>query len=71
MVGYCIVVVVVGYCIVVVVVGDGNKVIVVMAFCKLLFVIFVGVLNLSRCYFLAVVVLVECSGDGGDGRVLQ
>ena len=46
-VGYCIVVVVVGYCIVVVVVGDCNKVIVVVAFCILLFVIFVGVVKLS------------------------
>ena len=36
-VGYCIVVVVIGYYIVVVVVGDCNKVIVVVAFCKLLF----------------------------------
>ena len=70
-VGNCIVVVVVGYCIVVVVVGDCNKVIVVVAFCELLFVIFVRVLKLSYCYLLGVVVLVECSGDGGDGRVLQ
>ena len=34
----------VGYCIVVVVVGDCNVVIMVMAFCKLLFVMVVGVL---------------------------
>ena len=46
-VGYCIVVVVVGYCIVAVEVGDCNKVIVVVAFCELLFVVFVGVLKLS------------------------
>ena len=47
MVGYCTVVVGVGYCIVVVVVGDYNKVSVVVAFCTLLYVIFVVVLKLS------------------------
>ena len=62
---------VVRYCIVVVVVGDCNKVIVVVAFFKLLFVIVIGVLKLSYCYVLGIVVLVNFSGDGGDGRVLQ
>ena len=57
----------VGYCIVVVVVGDVHVLIVVVAFCKLLFVIVLGVLKLRLCYFLDVVVLVDCRGDGGDG----
>ena len=38
---------VVGYCILVVGVGDCKKVILVVAFCKLLFVIVVGVLKLN------------------------
>ena len=58
----------VGYCIVVVVVGECNTVIVVVAFCKLLFVIVLGVLKLRLCYFLDVVVLVNWRGVG---RVLQ
>ena len=33
--------------------------------------IVVGVLKLSKCYFVGVVVLVDFSGDGGNGRVLQ
>ena len=58
----------VGHCIELVVVGDVNVVIVVVAFCKLLFVIVFGVLKLRLCYFIDVVVLVDCRGDG---RVLQ
>ena len=58
----------VGYRIVVVVVGDVNVVIVVVAFCKLSFVIVLWVLKLRLCYFLDAVVLIDCRSDG---RVLQ